>query len=156
MKEPFYKNGLKFSCQRCSFCCGHSPGFVYLSKTDLQNLCDFFKMDTKTFVEKYCRWADYYEGATVLALLEKKNYDCVLWNNGCSAYGARPIQCSTYPFWSWIVQDKNTWDEIAKECPGMNKGQIWDADFIEKTKSEYEKNVPITKEEVEELCGQNL
>ena len=113
-------------------------------------------MDTKTFVEKYCRWADYYEGATVLALLEKKNYDCILWNNGCSAYSARPLQCSTYPFWSWIVQDRKTWDEIAKECPGMNRGQIWDADFIEKTKSEYEKNVPITKEEVEELCGQNL
>lgn len=155
MEEPFYKNGLKFSCQRCSFCCGHSPGFVYLSKKDLLALCDFFKICVKDFVKKYCRWADYYEGKTVLALIEKKNYDCILWNKGCSAYSARPLQCSTYPFWSWIVQDRKTWDEIAKECPGMNVGQIWDAEFIEKTKSEYEKNVPITKEEVEELCAQN-
>ena len=61
-KEKFYEKGLNFSCQRCSFCCGHSPGFVYLSKRDLMSLCDFFKMPVKDFVQKYCRWADYYYG----------------------------------------------------------------------------------------------
>ena len=66
MEEPFYKNGLKFSCKRCSFCCGHSPGFVYLSKSDLLRLCDFFKMNPLDFAQKYCRWANYYHGDTVL------------------------------------------------------------------------------------------
>ena len=92
MQEPFYKNGLKFTCKRCSFCCGHSPGFVYLSKSDLERLCAYFKMTAPDFAQKYCRWANYYHGTTVLALQEQKNYDCILWENGCSLYEHRPSQ----------------------------------------------------------------
>ncbi len=77
-------------------------------------LCEHFKMSVGDFVAKYCRWADYYYGTKVLALLEKKNYDCILWENGCSAYEARPIQCSTYPFWSWMIADEKTWNEVMK------------------------------------------
>lgn len=152
-KDCFYKNGLHFECQRCSFCCGHSPGFVYLSRRDLMTLCGHFKMSVGDFVAKYCRWADYYYGTQVLALLEKKNYDCILWENGCSAYEARPIQCSTYPFWSWMIADKATWDECAAECPGMNKGRIWPYEEIEKNKKAYLENVPLHREEVEALIA---
>ena len=153
MSEKFYKEGLNFECQRCSFCCGHSPGFVYLSQRDLNVLCNHFQMKIKDFVEKYCRWADYYYGTKVLALQEKKNYDCILWNNGCSAYQARPIQCSTYPFWDWMINDKETWLECAKECPGINKGKKWNIEEIEKNKSAYVHNIPLKKEEVEELIN---
>ena len=151
MSELFYRDGLNFSCKRCSFCCGHSPGFVYLSKSDLLRLCDFFGTGPRDFAQKFCRWADYYEGATVLALQEKKNYDCILWSGGCSAYKARPVQCSTYPFWSWMLEDKATWDECAKDCPGMNSGELWSRDFIEACKKAYDENPPLTKEEFEVL-----
>lgn len=113
-------------------------------------LCDFFKMSTKEFVEKYCRWADYYYGTKVLALKEQKNYDCILWNSGCSAYEARPVQCSTYPFWSWMLEDRAIWDDCAKECPGMNKGRVWSLEEIEKNKTAYDDNKPLHKEELEE------
>ena len=157
MCNKFYENlpdgqkGLNFECQRCSFCCGHSPGFVYLSERDLRALCEFYKMTIKEFVEKYCRWADYYYGTMVLALLEKKNYDCILWENGCSAYEARPVQCSTYPFWSWMIADEKTWNECAADCPGMNKGKLWPVEEIEKNKKAYVENLPLHKEDVEEL-----
>ncbi|MCR5765942.1 MAG: YkgJ family cysteine cluster protein [Treponema sp.] len=147
----FYKKGLHFGCKRCSFCCGHSPGFVYLSHRDLMALCTFFHLSIKEFVETKCRWADYYYGAKVLALTEKKNFDCGLWENGCSAYEARPIQCSTYPFWSWMLEDKQTWDDCAKDCPGMNGGRLWSFEEIEKNKKAYDDNIPLKKEEVEEL-----
>lgn len=146
-EEKFYKNGLHFGCARCSFCCGHSPGFVYLSWRDLNELCAFFKMSALDFVAKYCRWVDYYYGETVLALLEQKNYDCILWKNGCSAYEARPIQCSTWPFWSWMIKDEKTWNECAAECQGMNKGRLWTFSEIEKNRIAYEQNKPIKKEE---------
>ncbi len=146
--DCFYKDGLNFECQRCSFCCGHSPGFVYLSKRDLLALCGHFNMKIADFVQKYCRWVDYYHGKTVLALLEKKNYDCILWENGCSAYSSRPIQCSTYPFWSWMVSDRKTWNDCASECPGMNRGRLWSFKEIEENRRKYTANTPITKEEV--------
>lgn len=148
-KEKFYKDGLNFECQRCSFCCGHSPGFVYLSKRDLLELCKFHNMTIKEFVDKYCRWADYYYGETVLALIEKKNYDCILWENGCSAYPARPVQCSTYPFWSWMLESKEMWNDCAHDCPGMNKGKHWTFEEIEENRKKYDENhPPLKKEEV--------
>lgn len=146
--QAFYKNGLQFSCKRCSRCCGTSPGFVYLSKRDLLSLCEFFKLTVKQFVETYCRWADYYGGTTVLALQEQKNYDCILWNNGCTAYEARPVQCSTYPFWTWMIKDAETWNECAEDCPGMNQGSVHSEQEITEASSAYTANVPITKEEV--------
>ena len=150
-KTPFYKSGLNFECQRCSFCCGHSPGFVYLSKRDLLALCGFFKMTIKDFVAKYCRWADYYGGTTVLSLLEKKNYDCILWDSGCTAYEARPVQCSTYPFWEWMLAEKSMWEECSKDCPGMNCGHHWTFEEIEENRRKYVANIPLKKEEVEQL-----
>lgn len=150
-KEPFYKDGLHFGCQRCSFCCGHSPGFVYLSKRDLLALCNYKKMSVKDFVDQYCRWANYYYGTQVLALKEQKNYDCILWQSGCSCYEARPVQCSTWPFWSWMVESKESWQDCAKECPGMNKGRLWTFKEIEENRLAYEKNTPIHKEEVLQL-----
>lgn len=152
--ECFYENGLKFECSRCSFCCGHSPGFVYLSRNDLERLLDFFKMPVKEFIEKYCRFVDYYYGETVLALKELKNFDCILWNNGCSAYNARPVQCSTYPFWSWMIKDKKVWDECSKDCPGINRGKIWNKNQIEEQKKLYDENRPLKKEEVIKMYAQ--
>ena len=116
-------------------------------------LCQHFDLSIADFVAKYCRWADYYYGTQVLALLEKKNYDCILWENGCSAYEARPIQCSTYPFWSWMIADEKTWNECAAECPGMNKGRVWPYEEIEANKKAYIENEPLHKEEVEALIA---
>src|SRR5574344_288995 len=98
----FYDKGLHFSCQKCSHCCRIDPGFVYLSQSDLTNLCQWFKFTQEQFISMYCRKVPYYDGTTVLSLREKKNYDCIFWDNGCTVYGARPVQCSTYPFWSWM------------------------------------------------------
>ena len=153
MSEPFYKDGLRFGCKRCSFCCGHSPGFVYLSLRDLTELRTFLKMSVTSFVAKYCRWADYYYGEQVLALLEKPNYDCILWENGCSCYPARPVQCSTYPFWSWMIKDEATWKECAEDCPGMRnqEGKLWPFEEIEANKKTYDANKPLTRAEVEKL-----
>lgn len=149
--EKFYENGLRFECKRCSFCCGHSPGFVYLSKRDLDSLCKALKLKYFEFIKKYCRKADYYYGRQVLALLEKSNYDCILWENGCSVYEARPVQCSTYPFWSWMIKDEDSWNECSKDCMGMNDGRLWSKEEIEKAKTSYDKNRPMFIEEVEEL-----
>ncbi|WP_318660221.1 YkgJ family cysteine cluster protein [Treponema sp.] len=143
----FYDEGLDFECNKCSACCRLSPGYVYLSQRDLTSLCQWFKLSEEEFIEKYCRWVGYYEGKEALALVELKNYDCIFWNkdSGCTAYGARPIQCSTYPFWSWILKDRDSWNSISKDCPGINKGKHWTKEQIDEQRSLYVHNEPITR-----------
>ena len=35
MSKKFYDDGLQFECARCSYCCRHEPGYVFLSDNDL-------------------------------------------------------------------------------------------------------------------------
>jgi Fe-S-cluster containining protein len=134
-KELFYVNGLKFSCKRCSSCCRHDQGFVYLSKKDLDKLCSALKMDEKDVIGEYCIWVKDRNGGFVLSLKEKPNYDCILWDNGCTVYASRPIQCVTFPFWDSIIADVRCWESAAKSCPGMNSGELHTMAEIEKNEA---------------------
>ena len=148
MARWYSSDGLQFSCTQCSHCCRHEPGYVYLSQKDLTNLCLYFNLEEQQFITQYCRWVPYYDGSEVLCLLEKENNDCIFWDAGCAAYGARPVQCSTYPFWSYILKNESTWNEEAKECPGINKGNKVSFDEILKAKELYENNFPIRKSDL--------
>jgi Fe-S-cluster containining protein len=123
-KELFYVDGLKFSCKRCSSCCRYDQGFVYLSKKDLKNLSSALKIDEENVISEYCRWVSNWNGDAVLSLKEKSNYDCILWDSGCTVYQERPLQCVTFPFWASILADKKCWESAAESCPGMNYGQL--------------------------------
>ena len=138
--NEFFENGLNFSCKRCSVCCRHEPGYVYLSETDLSNLCLKFKMSKEKFIDKYCRRVPYYNGTEVLCLLEKDNFDCILWDGGCTAYEARPVQCSTYPFWTSILSSESAWNRESDSCPGINCGQHRTRSEILENLLKYEEN----------------
>lgn len=145
MPEPFYKDGLRFACQRCSVCCRRDPGFVFLSISDLERLCVWAKIPSDEFIEKFCRWVPTPEGKEYLSLREKPNFDCVFWSNGCLAYEARPVQCSTYPFWPRILANREAWDETANECPGINIGELRSFDEIAERCGEKLKNLTISR-----------
>ena len=131
MSDSFYRDGLHFTCQRCSSCCRFDPGIVNLSRQDLDKLLIWSKLVEEDFIETYCRWVHKSDGYEYLCLKEKVNFDCILWDNGCLAYENRPLQCSSYPFWVSLVIDEDWWAANAQECPGVNKGQLHDCDEIE-------------------------
>ncbi len=137
-----------FSCQQCSHCCRHEPGYVYLSGKDLTKLCHWFNLDSKVFISKYCRFVPYYDGSEVLCLQEKRNYDCIFWNNGCTVYESRPVQCRTYPFWNSIIKNRETWDEESAHCPGINKGRSFSTAEIHERNTEYKENKPLSTVEI--------
>jgi Fe-S-cluster containining protein len=131
MAEPFYAKGLSFSCTRCSACCRGEPGFVFLTKEDLARLLRRLGLDFKRFFQEYCTLVDAGTGMA-LSLRENAAYDCILWGEkGCKVYEDRPVQCSTYPFWSSIIESRSSWRGEARSCPGIGAGELRSRAYIE-------------------------
>ena len=121
-ERPFWKSGLHFSCTSCGHCCRHEPGYVFLSPEDLRSLAKIKNITGQEFTKKYCRTVDL--GIVKrLSLLETPDNDCVFWDQGCTVYKARPLQCRTYPFWPAILSSTEEWEREALECPGINQGK---------------------------------
>lgn len=131
MNTTFYEKGLRFTCTRCSRCCRHEPGFVFLSYEDLDRLILHFRMPVSSFLDRFCRTVDL--GLVKrLSLQEKDNYDCILWGEGgCIAYEARPLQCRSYPFWAPHLESIDTWRALTADCPGIDRGELHSRETIE-------------------------
>lgn len=139
----FYEKGLKFACQGCSYCCGHEPGYVFLSEADLSRLAHGLGLTDEAFTEIYCRKIDM-GSFYMISLREKENFDCeFLTEKGCSVYENRPMQCRTYPFWVNVVESSQTWEEEGKLCPGINKGQKFSKNQIQEKLDTRLTNPPI-------------
>jgi Fe-S-cluster containining protein len=109
-----------FDCQKCSNCCRHEPGAVFLTEEDVSNILVNLMIPLNDFLKKYCRGL-FRNGKNVVALKEKLNFDCILWDNGCTIYNARPLQCKTFPFWPILVESKENWENEKYRCQGIGK-----------------------------------
>jgi Fe-S-cluster containining protein len=128
-KKPFYARGLRFSCTRCSSCCRYESGFVFLSRKDVEVLAKELRMDYTVFVKTFCRWVPAAGGKKQLSLKEKANLDCVFWDEGCTVYTHRPLQCRSFPFWESIMLSETIWNGL--DCPGKDHGTFYSSDEIE-------------------------
>ena len=125
---PFYTDGLRFSCVRCSNCCRYESGYVYLSENDLNRLANELKMNLTEFIKTWCRWVPFDNSRDRLSLKEKSNFDCIFWGSsdgkeGCRVYEQRPLQCRAFPFWDHIVLSQEAWKNAGLKCPGIGKGE---------------------------------
>jgi Fe-S-cluster containining protein len=116
MSEPWFKDGLRFKCTGCGACCTGSPGYVFVSPSDLKALISHFKMPEEEFYKIYIRMVD---GQP--ALIDRPgSHDCVfLEKEKCSVYESRPIQCRTFPWWIHTIQTPENWKEAGVRCEGI-------------------------------------
>jgi len=122
-QRPWYADGLRFECQRCSACCRGEPGYVWVTETEIRQMAEAMGLLPDEFMRAYVRTVD-----GRLSLKELPGGDCVLWrgmDQGCLVYATRPTQCVTFPFWSEHLRSKAAWQRLAKRCPGINKGRLY-------------------------------
>ena len=87
--EPFYTQGLRFTCQQCHNCCrGGQPGFVYPSRRDTERIARWLMLSLHTFRHRFL--AKDSDGGVIFRM--KPNGDCIFWDQGCSIYPVRPRQ----------------------------------------------------------------
>lgn len=115
--EPWYKNGLHFSCTQCGKCCTGAPGYVWVSPDEIKGMAAFLDMSVEDFSKKYIRQVGEKYSLTEN---EQDNFSCVfLKEKKCKVYGARPKQCRTYPFWPHVLMSRQSWEKAAQECEGI-------------------------------------
>lgn len=137
------EGGLRFECQRCMACCSGAPGYVWLSGRDLAGLADAFGLERDEFIRRYCVEVDTGEG-WALSLSETEDYRCILLGeNGCLAYGARPVQCRTYPYWDSVLESEESWKRESGNCPGIGKGRLARPGGIVEALALYRTNRPL-------------
>jgi len=127
--EPWYKDGLRFSCKRCGNCCRGEPGYVWVTTRDIVKMAVELEMKPEKFARLYVRVVDGGYSLTELA-----NGDCIMWEAGvgCRVYRSRPIQCRTFPFWPEYLEGPDAWEEVARRCPAIGKGDLHPAEYIDR------------------------
>ncbi|MFV1975240.1 MAG: YkgJ family cysteine cluster protein [Candidatus Scalindua sp.] len=125
-KNPWYKDGLRFECQRCGSCCRGEPGVVWMNQKETKNVSVSLGVSMDLFTKNYIRLIN-----GRVSLLEHDNGDCVMYDNGCKIYETRPRQCKTFPFWSSNLKNKAEWEEQKRTCPGIDKGNLHTPEEIE-------------------------
>ena len=125
--EPWYRDGLRFSCTRCGRCCTGEPGFVWVNRAELEAIAGPLGEPREEVTALYSRP----EGKR-RTLREKANGDCVFWDReaGCTVYPVRPRQCRTWPFWESNVATPTAWERTKRVCPGSGKGELIPAEEI--------------------------
>ena len=104
---------------------------MFLSENDLSRLATEFQMDYAAFIKAWCRCVPFDLGKERLSLKEKTNFDCIFWDNQCSVYQARPLQCRAFPFWDSTLSSMGAWEMAGHGCPGINTGELHEKEKIE-------------------------
>ena len=121
MSEPWYKDGLRFTCTQCGDCCTGEPGHVWVNADELAAIAGHRGESVEEVIARHTRATP--RGRT---LREKANGDCVFFDRqqGCTIYSVRPRQCRTWPFWDSNVATPEAWRRTCEVCPGSGQGEL--------------------------------
>ncbi len=143
-KGLWYKDGLRFQCQRCGNCCRGEPGYIWVSTEEIKSISLYVGLQVKEFARKYLK-----KVGQKFSLTEFSNGDCIMYkacserrsrspersegeSGKCQIYPARPRQCSTFPFWPRNLESYEAWTALKKFCKGIDRGPLYTHSEIQK------------------------
>jgi hypothetical protein len=98
-----------------------------MSEEDIERAAAHLGLEVHEFGGRYLRRV-----GSRYSLKEKPNHECVFWDQGCTIYPARPVQCRTFPFWPEVIRNAKSWQKVLEECPGSGKGRVYSLEEIER------------------------
>jgi len=127
MTEPWYHEGLQFTCTQCGDCCSGAPGVVWVTEAEIRQIAEFKGLSLGEMQIYHLRNV----GGRV-SLREFPNGDCTFLDGSrrCTVYPVRPAQCQTWPFWNSNLESQARWDAVRPTCPGMGCGRLYSLEEI--------------------------
>ena len=130
-KKTWYADGLRFECTQCGNCCSGAPGYVWVTRQNIDQIAAFLGKDAGWLGKRHLRRV-----GLRFSLTEKPGGDCIflIRENGktrCEIHPVRPVQCQTWPFWSENLRSRSNWEAAAKNCPGMGSGELYPPEVID-------------------------
>lgn len=119
--EPWYRDGLSFTCTQCGNCCTGDPGVVWIYDQDIEAIAEHLDKPIGEIRLFHTR-----QVGNRLSLTEFPNGDCTFFDpktRGCQIYPVRPTQCRTWPFWRSNLESEASWQAACADCPGAGQGQ---------------------------------
>lgn len=120
--QPWYKDGLRFTCTQCGDCCTGDPGYVWLTDDEMKAIAEYRGISIGEFRIQHTKLA---RGR--VSLREFANGDCTFFDGAtrkCTVYPVRPAQCRTWPFWNSNLENEETWKGVVSVCPGSGCGEL--------------------------------
>lgn len=121
-EDPWYADGLRFTCTQCGNCCTGGPGVVWVTEEEIRQIA---AIRNETYGEILIHHTRLVGGRR--SLKEYPNGDCTFFDpqsRKCTLYSARPAQCRTWPFWPSLLTSPETWKQVATVCPGADQGRL--------------------------------
>jgi len=128
MGEKWFKDGLRFRClPGCTSCCAEK-GWVLFSFLEAGAIAEYLR----TTVDKLVGDGTLVEFPRCYSAKQTEMGGCrFLKDEKCSIYPVRPVQCSTFPWWSEYLCNPDGWAQAAKRCPGVGIGPVHSCEEIE-------------------------
>lgn len=96
-------------------CCTGKSGYIWVQKSEILALASLLKIKNEDFILQYLSKIGF--RYTLKEIPFQDGFACVLFdteNYRCKAYGARPSQCRSFPFWDYCAKE-----ELEEECIGI-------------------------------------
>ncbi|MEJ2646279.1 MAG: YkgJ family cysteine cluster protein [Gammaproteobacteria bacterium] len=118
----FYEHApLHFECTQCGQCCVGGPDHhVFLRPAEAERIREYLGLSRSWFRRRYLRRLP--DGDLVAAAGPRGSCVFLGADGRCRVYGARPVQCRTYPFWPEVVRSRSSWEAEGRRCEGIGRG----------------------------------
>jgi Fe-S-cluster containining protein len=130
----WYRDGVRFSCQRCGNCCSGKGSVVQVSAREREAIARRLSMSVAEFEARHTRTVF----DDVVLRDAGDSGDCE-WlerradgTSACRIQDVKPDQCAGYPFWPRVLASRAAWEREGAKCRGIGQGDAIPAEEVER------------------------
>ncbi|MCS7205903.1 MAG: YkgJ family cysteine cluster protein [Leptospiraceae bacterium] len=105
-----------FTCIQCGKCCEGS-GRVYFTKSDLLHIKQYLRLSNSEYSQLLKKLNLFEQNGLWVYRIHSR---CIFLdeNQLCKIYPVRPLQCRTFPYWSYYFRSEKNFRKLLEHCPG--------------------------------------